>query len=150
MQGSPSTSSRTSPSCRSTSAVTAPRRRLRGTRLLEERERDVDHPLQVGDGDVLVRSVDLGHPVREVQAGEPARVEDVRVRAAARERVRGLVTRALERGPGESHRLVLLAEAVAAEAGLDLRLDLAAGQRGGEGAGLEHLLHELGELALVV
>ena len=34
----------------------------------DQRERHLDHRLEVGDGDVLVRRVDLGHPVREVHA----------------------------------------------------------------------------------
>ena len=47
---SPSTSIRASPSSSSTIAVTVPRRRLSGIRLarhVHERERDVDHPLEV-------------------------------------------------------------------------------------------------------
>src|SRR5262245_1845467 len=99
MQAMPSTSSSTSDARRSATAVTSPRRRLRGTRLLEQGERDVDHPIEVRDGDVLLGAVDLGHPVREVQAGEPAHVEDVRVGAAAGEREERLSARALEGGP---------------------------------------------------
>src|SRR5438874_9954506 len=113
MQATPSTSNRTSPSCRSSTAVTAPRRRLSGTRLLDERERDVDHRLEVGDGDVLLRAVDLRHSVREVQTGQTAHVEDVRVRAASGEGKARLAARALERGPREANRLVVAAEAIA-------------------------------------
>ena len=51
---------------------------------VHERERDVDHRLEIGDRDVLVGRVDLGHPVREVDALEAALVEDVRVGGAAR------------------------------------------------------------------
>src|SRR6478736_3411684 len=149
-QARPSTSTRASPSCRSCTAVTTPRRRLSGTRFLEERERDVHHRLEVGDRDVLVRAVDVRHPVREIDAGEAAQDEDVRVRPAAAERVDGLVTRALERGAREPDRLVLLAEAIALVPGIDAGLDFAPGQGGGEGARLEHLLNDLRELALVV
>ncbi len=53
-------------------------------RGLDERERDLDHRIQVVHGDVLVGRVDLHHPVREVHAREATGVEDVRVRAAAR------------------------------------------------------------------
>ena len=35
---------------------------------VDERERHLDHALEVGDGDVLVGRVDLHHPVREVDA----------------------------------------------------------------------------------
>src|SRR5919109_4405004 len=106
MHGTPSTSIRASPSCRSSTAVTAPRRRLSGTRLLEQGQGDVDHALQVGDGDVLLRCVDLGHAVREVEAGEPADVEDVRVGAAAGQRIRGFAPDAPKRRVGEPYRLV--------------------------------------------
>ena len=50
---------------------------------LDERERHLDHPFEVGHGDVLVGRVDLHHPVREVHALQATRVEHVRVRAAA-------------------------------------------------------------------
>ena len=59
----------------------------RGAGCIDEGERDVDHRVEIGRGDALVGRVDVGHPVREVDAGEAAGVEDVRVRAAARERV---------------------------------------------------------------
>ena len=39
---------------------------------IDERERDVDHRVEVGDRDVLVGGVDLRHPVREVEARQPA------------------------------------------------------------------------------
>ena len=57
--------------------------------------------LEVGDGDALVRRVDVRHPVREVHARQAALVEDVRVGAAARERRRRLVAR---RGAGPRRR----------------------------------------------
>src|SRR5512132_2512093 len=69
IQASPSTSIRASPSSSSTTAVTVPRRRLSGIRLaghVYKGERDVDHPLEVGHGDVLVGRVDVGHAVGEV------------------------------------------------------------------------------------
>src|SRR3990172_4225759 len=85
MHGSPSTSSRTSSGCRSSTAVTTPRRRLSAiARGVHEPERDVDHPLEILDGDVLVWGVDLRHAVGEIDAGEPPLVEDVRVGGAAR------------------------------------------------------------------
>src|SRR4051812_36608901 len=49
--------------------VTRPRLSESG---IEQRERHVDHRVEVGDGDVLGRCVDVGHPVREVDALEPA------------------------------------------------------------------------------
>src|SRR4029453_13172879 len=63
MQGSPSTSRRTSPSCRSRIAVTRPRLSPSG---IDQRKRDVDHRVDVGDRDVLVGGVDVRHPVRGV------------------------------------------------------------------------------------
>ncbi len=39
---------------------------------IAERERHLDHRLEVGDGDVLVGGVDLRHPVREVEAAAAA------------------------------------------------------------------------------
>jgi hypothetical protein len=74
--------------------VTLPRLSESG---IDESQRHVDHPLQVRDGDPLVRGVDVDHAVREVQALEAALVEDVRVRAAAREAVARLEAGALER-----------------------------------------------------
>src|SRR5207245_1316567 len=62
-QGAPSTSRRTRPSNRSPTAVTRPRRRLRvTTRRVHERQRHLDHPVQVVDGDLLVGRVDVRHP----------------------------------------------------------------------------------------
>src|SRR2546423_13334216 len=96
-QGTPSTSMRANPSARDTIAVTRPRLSVSIPRDVDERERDLDHSLQVLDRDPFVRRVDVLHPVREVQAGEPALVEDVRVGRAAAEAVARRVTRALER-----------------------------------------------------
>ena len=42
-------------------------------RGVDERERHLDHRFEVGHRDVLVRRVDLGHPVREVDARRPGR-----------------------------------------------------------------------------
>src|SRR5947199_9905657 len=65
----PSTSSRINASWRSLIAETRPRRRLSGiARGLDERQRHLDHRVQVGDGDPLVGRMDVGHPVRDVYA----------------------------------------------------------------------------------
>ena len=58
-----------------------PATRPRG--FVDQRQRDVDHPLEVGDGDPLGRRVDVDHPVREVDAREAALVEHVGVSGAA-------------------------------------------------------------------
>src|SRR5215212_1781869 len=92
--GDPSTSRRTRSSSRSVTAVTRPRLSESG---IEERQRHVDHRLEVGDGDVLGRRVDLGHSVREVDALEAALVEDVRIGCAAGQRVRDVEPGAAER-----------------------------------------------------
>src|SRR5438094_7376758 len=84
----PSTSSRTSPSCRSSTAVTTPRLSESG---IDQRQRYVDHRLEVRDGDPLVGRMDVHHPVREVQALQAALVEDVRVGGAAAQSVTRLV-----------------------------------------------------------
>ena len=81
---------------------------------------------------------------------QAALVEDVRVRAAAGEDVARRPPRALERARGDPDGQVVSAEAVPARRAFDLRLDLAFRQRRGEGHRLEHLLHDVGELALVV
>src|SRR4029079_19249982 len=87
MPGAPSTSIRASPSSRSTIAVTEPRRSLSGiARRVDERKSDVDHSLEVVDGDLLVRGVDVRHPVGEIHALQPTLVEDVRVGRAPRQR----------------------------------------------------------------
>src|SRR5437868_13283466 len=59
---------------------------------LDERERDLDHAVEIGDRDVLVRRVDVGHAVREVYAAQAALVERVRVCGASRQRVSHRVT----------------------------------------------------------
>ena len=48
-------------------------------RRLDDRERHLDHGVEIGDRDPLVRRMDVGHPVREIHAGKAALVEDVRV-----------------------------------------------------------------------
>src|SRR5262249_33165444 len=148
--GTPSTSHRTRPSCRSTIALTAPRRRLRGMRYLDERQRDVHHPLEILDGDSLVRGVDVDHPVREVEALQAALVEDVRVGPAAAQPVAGLVAASLERGCRESHGLVVALEAIAAGALFDVRLHVALAKLRRERDGFQHLLDERAQLRLVV
>src|SRR5215212_2617847 len=111
--GEPSTSSRTrSPRC-SVTAVTCPRLSESG---IEERERHVDHRFEIGDRDVLVRRVDLGHPVREVDALEAALVEDVGVGGATRERVRDVEAGARERIRCERDGAIVPREAIAAVA----------------------------------
>ena len=70
-------------------------------RGVDERERDVDHRVEVRDRDVLVGRVDLGHAVREVHALEAALVEDVRVGGAARQAVARLEAAARQRLGGE-------------------------------------------------
>ena len=99
---------------------------------------------------MLVGRVDLGHPVREVEAGQPARVEDVRVRAAAGQGRHELVAAALERRPRELHDRVAVLEPVALVGLAHLGLERALGDARGEGERVEHLLHQVGELARVV
>src|SRR6266487_568936 len=148
---SPSTSQRTRPSCSSAIAVTVPRRRLSAiARDLHERERDVNHPLEVGDRDPLVGRVDVRHPVREVEALQAALIEDIRIGAAAAEPVGRLKARPLQRGRGETHRLVVSLEAIASGARIDRGLDVAVTDLGRERDRLQHLLDQLAELALVV
>ena len=85
-----------------------------------------------------------------IDAGDAALVEDVRVGAAARERVGRREAAALERLGGERDGGLVLAEAVAAVRAVDLRLHLALLERGREGERLLHLAHDVGELRLVV
>src|SRR5438034_3428226 len=150
---SPSTSIRASPSTSSTIAVTVPRRRLSGIRLaghVHERERDVDHPLQVLYRDVLVGRVDVGHAVREVDAGEPTLVEDVRVRPSAAQRERRLESGPLEPHARDPNRLVVALEPVAVVALVHVGLDLAVLEARRERDRLEHLANEVGELQRIV
>src|SRR5205085_7489360 len=94
--------------------------------------------------------VDVRHPVREVDARKATLVEDVRVRRAAAQSVRRREARPLERGGREADGQIVPLEPVAAVALLDGRLDLALADAGREGDRVEHLLDEVGELALVV
>src|SRR5919201_6260001 len=150
-QASPSTSQRTRPACRSTIAVTVPRRRLSGIPGdLHEGDGHVDHPLEIGDGDPLVRRVDVGHAICEVETLQASLVEDVRVGPATAERIVRLEAAALQRGHGEPDGLVVALEPVAAGARIDLGLEVAIAALRGERDRLEHLLHELAELSLVV
>src|SRR5262245_10130625 len=148
--GVPSTSMRASPSTRSTIAETRPRLSVSIARYVHERERDLDHPLEVADRDPLVRGVDVLHAVREVEARETALVEHVRVSGTAAEPVVRLVAAALERSMRIADDLVVTLEPVAAIALRHLRLDLAVLEPGREGEGVDHLLDEIRELALVV
>src|SRR5439155_20891565 len=150
MQGAPSTSMRASLSWRSTTAVTRPRLSVSISSDIHEGERDLDHALEVVDSDPLVRGVDVLHPVGQVQAGEPALVEDVRVGGPAAEPVARRVAGALESGVRYADDLVVPLEAIAAVALRHLCLDLAVLEAGCEGERVQHLLHELGELSLVV
>ena len=117
---------------------------------VDQRERHVDHPLEVVDGDPLVGRVDVLHPVREVEAREPALVEDVRVGRAAAEPVARRVAASARARRARCERPVVALEAVAAIALRHLRLDLAVLEPGRERERVDHLLHELSELALVV
>src|SRR4051794_16120318 len=150
MHGAPSTSSRARPSARETTAVTRPRLSLSIAGDVEERERDLDHPLEVVDRDPLVRRVDVLHPVREIQARKAALVEDVRVGRAAAEAIARCVPGPFERGMGEANDLVVALKAVALVALGHFRLHLAVLKAGRERERIDHLLHELAELPLVV
>src|SRR5919197_981738 len=97
MHGTPSTSIRANPSARDVTALTRPRLSVSIPRDVDQRERDLDQALEVVDGDALVCGVDVLHPVREVETGETALVEDVRVGGAAAEAVARRVAGALER-----------------------------------------------------
>src|SRR5215212_1248329 len=145
--GEPSTSSRTRSPSRSVTAVTRPRLSESG---IEQRERHVDHRLEIGDCDVLVRRVDLGHPVREVHALEAALVEDVRVGRATRERVRDVEAGATQPVGGERDGAVVAREAVPAVALPRRRLNLTLRDTGRERDGILHLLYERAERSLVV
>src|SRR5262249_27945009 len=94
--------------------------------------------------------MDVCHPVREVHALETPLVEDVRICPAAAEAVARFDAASLQGSRGEAHRLVVSLEPVAARTRVDRRLDVAVGELRGESNRLEHLLHELPELALVV
>src|SRR5918994_7272056 len=146
MQGTPSTSRRTSPSTRSTIAVTIPRLSVSG---IDDRERDLDHRLEVVHGDVLVGRVDLRHPVGEVEALQAALVEDVRVGRAAGRLETDVVTGALERTQRELDDGIVSPEAVARVVGRDLRLEVALGEARRERRRLEHLLEHVRDLAVV-
>src|SRR6266496_5151894 len=111
MHGTPSTSSRTSPSCRSAIAVTLPRLSESG---IDQRQRDVDHRVEVCDRDPLVRRVDVLHPVREIEALKPSLVEDVRVRRAPAQTEPNILARACERVGGKTNDLVVALEPVTA------------------------------------
>src|SRR5438093_13363354 len=111
IQGTPSTSSRTSPSCCSTTAVTFPRLSESG---IDQRERHVDHRLEIRDGDPLVGRLNVHHPVREIEALQPPLVEDCRIGGAAAKAVANLLSGATQRVRRDADDLVVTPEAVAA------------------------------------
>src|SRR4051812_46779292 len=120
MHATPSTSSRTSSSCSSAIAVTMPRLSESG---IDQRERHVDHRLEICNGDPLVGRVDVDHPVREIEALQPALVEDVGVRRAAAQDEANLAAGPSERVRRNAHDLVVSLEAITAVglARLDVR-----------------------------
>src|SRR5262245_57051510 len=146
-QGTPSTSQRTSSGSRSTTAVTRPRL---SDSAIEQRERDVHHRLDIGDGDVLIGRVDVRHRVRKRHTGDAALVEDIRVGAPSREGIRRREAAAFERLRRERDGRVVLPEAVASVRAVDLRVHLALLERRRERERLFHLAHDVGELRLVV
>src|SRR2546425_5535669 len=141
---------RASPSSRETTAVTSPRLSVSIARDVHQRERHLDHPLEVLDRDALVGRVDVLHAVRQVEAGEPALVEDVRVRRAAAQSVGGRVTAALERPVSDADDWISSLEAIALVALRHLRLHLTVLEACRKGERIEHLLYELVELAFAV
>src|SRR5919109_2792407 len=149
-QGEPSTSSRARPSARATTAVTRPRLSVSITSDVDEGERHLHHALEILDGDPFVGCVDVEHAVGEVEAGEAALVEDVRVGGAAAQPVAGRVAAALERDVRDANDRIVGLEAVAAVALRHPRLDLAVFESRSEREGVDHFLDEVGELALVV
>src|SRR5205085_3376009 len=150
--GAPSTSRRASPSCRSTTAVTRPRRRLSigFARNVDECKRHVHHAFEILDSDALVWRVDVLHPVREVQTAQSTFVEDVRVGGPAAQCVVRADACAFERGMSDAHDIVIAFETVAAIALLHFSLDLAILETSRERDRVEHLLDDILELALVV
>src|SRR4029453_12644197 len=150
MQGMPSTSRRVSPAARPMTALTRPSLSVSIARHVEERERHLDHALQVVNGDAFVGRVDVLHAVREVETRKPALVEDVCVGGSAAEPVVRRVPGTLERGVGDAHNGVVALEPIALVALRNLRLDLAVLEPRREGKRVDHLLNEVAELALVV
>src|SRR5581483_1026558 len=73
---------------------------------VDERERDLDHAVEIGDRDVLVRRVDVRHAVRKVDTAQAALVERVRVGGASRQGVAHRVPGALERFRSETYDVV--------------------------------------------
>src|SRR5215211_4402425 len=111
MQAMPSTSSRTSSASGSTTAVTVPRLSESG---IDQRQRHVDHRLEIVDGDALVGSVDVDHAVPEIEALKAALVEDVCVRSAAAQAEVRLVLAPRESIGRDAHDVVAPLEAIAA------------------------------------
>src|SRR5437667_2762076 len=141
---------RARPSTRDTTAVTRPRLSVSISGDIDERERDLDHALEVVDGDAFVRRVDVLHAVREIQAGETALVEYVGIGGAAAEAVTRREAGSLERRMGDPDDGVVTLESVTAIALRHLRLHFAILEAGREGEGVDHLLDEIGELAFVM
>ena len=94
--------------------------------------------------------MDVLHPVREVQAGETALVEDVGIGGAAAEAVTRRETGSFERRMGDPDDRVVTFESVAAIALRHPRFHFAVLEAGREGEGVDHLLDEIGELAFVM
>src|SRR3954469_1252216 len=111
IQGTPSPWSRTSSGCGSTMAVTVPRLSESG---IDQRQRHVDHRLEIVHRDPLVGAVDVDHSVSEIEALEAALVEDVRVRGAAAQDEAGLVLGPRESIGCDAHDVVAPLEAIAA------------------------------------
>src|SRR6476646_2811988 len=95
-QRTPSTSIRERPSTRSTTAVTRPRLSVSIASGDDEREAHFHHLLEVCDGDALVGRVYVLQAVRQIEAREPALVQDVRIRRAATQPILRLVAALLE------------------------------------------------------
>ena len=119
-------------------------------RDVDEGERHLDHSLEVVHRDVLVGRVDVGHPVREVDAGRPACVEDVRVGRTTGEPEVGPVPNTRERVGGDPDRQVVVSEPVAAVLRLDAGLERAFRHARGEGRGVDQLLDDLRDPGMVM
>src|SRR5438132_7753770 len=72
-------------------------------RLLHDRDRDVEHPLERLDADPLVGLMVALGPVGEVRARESLRLERIRVRRAPGDDVAGLIPARAQRLLGERH-----------------------------------------------
>ena len=140
---------RARPWCQPGRPYSAPGRPAYYQRRLDDRERHVDHRLEVGHRDLLVRAVDVRHPVREHDAGDSTGVEDARVGAASHLDGSRLETGARERREREPHDGIVQPEAIPVVELLHGRLDLAVRDRRRKGERVDDLLDEREELALV-